>query len=1022
LHDLFAETADLKLPAEHLFEGRLSGNPICHLRRGAGSLKTKILAFEDRGLKGFKASLPDRRTVSIVSAKTTAKFKTDAVLLVEGAVTVEAIVEGLERGQGKWLFPRPENLSAITQPALEQRAKQIVLSWRDRFVLRKERINDDGSVTPGLRSPQVGAVQAALAHWSVSDKPVTIVMPTGTGKTETMLALMVAAEIPRVLVVVPNAQLRTQISDKFLELGVLKACGCLDDAAQLPITAVLRHIPKTIEEVDEIFLRANVIVTTMQVAGNARPEIQERMAHHVTNLFVDEAHHIAAKTWTAFKAQFTKRRVLQFTATPYRNDGRRVDGKFIYVYPLRKAQEERYFKKIRFEPIQGDDQQETDTLIIAKVRDTLNADTKNGFKHLVMARVDTIPRAKELHAQYAKSMPKARPVLMHSNLGAAERLAGLAKLRSGESLVVVCVNMLGEGFDLPELKIAALHDKHKSESVTLQFIGRFTRARSDLGDATVIANIAHDDVSDTLRGLYAEDAERLVIFVTRHEEKLRWSNVKEPQDIEYNLYLAHWDEEHKLLYVNSSRMSDLHLDVAKAIAGDTVVRLSGDRIFRVLDGYRRLVLTNLGLSETQRRPVRYSMFIGSDIAEQLDALPGNRNRTKTNLFGQGYAEAGKSTIGCSVKGKIWSYEATNNFGEWIDWCNEIGRKLLDETITTDGILRNLVRPRKQTTRPPKAPIAIAWPEGLLVQPEERIEIEVESQWLGFYDCDIDLSAYTVEGPILFKVTSEETAAHFQMEIDGNGARYSQISGPTVQIRTGKKTRTLLEYFREDPPHIYFADGDMLLDNDLFVLPRDGERPAFDLNRIQVLPWKGVDITKESQRDEKRVDSIQRHVIERLVAEGDVYDVIFDDDGTGESADVVAMRLSGSKLTVHLHHCKFSADPKVGARLDDLYEVCGQTQKSIRWRERPDIFLRHLLKREADRRRSSRPSRFEKGTGAIVNGWLSRWKEFHYEFNATIVQPGFSKSKAAQSHLELFAATQSLLMDTWGMRLEILAGQ
>jgi superfamily II DNA or RNA helicase len=1101
LHDLFAQAVELKLPAEHLFEGRLSGNPINHLRRGAGRLKTRILAFEDRGLKGFKASLPDRRTVSIVSAKTSAKFKTDAVLLLEGAVTVEAIVEGLEKGQGKWLFPRPENLSAITQPDLEQRAKQIVLSWRDRFVLRKERTNDDGSITPGLRSPQVGAVQAALAHWSVSDKPVTVVMPTGTGKTETMLALMVAAEIPRVLVVVPNAQLRTQISDKFLELGVLKACGCLDDAAQLPITAVLRHIPKTIAEVDEIFLRANVIVTTMQVAGNARPEIQERMAHHVTNLFVDEAHHIAAKTWTAFKAQFAKRRVLQFTATPYRNDGRRVDGKFIYVYPLRKAQEERYFKKIRFEPIQGDDQDETDTLIIAKVRDTLNADTKNGFKHLVMARVDTIPRAKELHARYAKSMPKARPILMHSKLGAPERLAGLEKLRSGASLIVVCVNMLGEGFDLPELKIAALHDKHKSESVTLQFIGRFTRARSDLGDATVIANIAHDDVSDTLRGLYAEDAdwnhllnvigekrteseerreavfdgfseefegfpmatlfprmstvvyqtacdiwrpqavieamsrsssivegpivndeERLVIFVTRHEEKLRWSNVKEPQDIEYNLYLAHWDEEHKLLYVNSSRMSDLHLDVAKAIAGETVIRLSGDRIFRVLDGYRRLVLTNLGLSETQRRPVRYSMFIGSDIAEQLDALPGNRNRTKTNLFGQGYTEAGKSTIGCSVKGKIWSYEATNNFGEWIDWCNEIGRKLLDETITTDGILRNLVRPRKQTTRPPKAPIAIAWPEGLLVQPEERIEIEVENRWLGFYDCDIDLSAYTTEGPILFKVTSEETSADFQMEIDGNGARYSQISGPTVQIRTGKKTKTLLEYFREDPPHIYFADGDMLLDNDLFVLPRDGERPAFDLNRIQVLRWEGVDITKESQRDEKRADSIQRHVIERLVAEGDVYDVIFDDDGTGESADVVAMRLSGSKLTVHLHHCKFSADSKAGARLDDLYEVCGQTQKSIRWRERPDIFLRHLLKREADRKRAGRPSRFEKGTGAIVNGWLNRWKEFHYEFSATIVQPGFSKSKASQSHLELFAATESLLMDTWGMRLEILASK
>ena len=141
--------------------------------------------------------------------------------------------------------------------------------------------------------------------------------------------------------------------------------------------------------------------------------------------------------------------------------------------------------------------------------------------------------------------------------------------------------------------------------------------------------------------------------------------------------------------------------------------------------------------------------------------------------------------------------------------------------------------------------------------------------------------------------------------------------------------------------------------------------------------------------------------------------IVNDDGAGESADVVAMRLAGSKLVAELYHCKYSADPKAGARLDDLYVVCGQTQKSIRWRERPDIFLNHLLERESDRKRAGRPSRFEKGTRANVIGWLNRWQKLHYEFHAIIVQPGLSKAKAEQSHLELFSATQSLLMDTWG---------
>jgi hypothetical protein len=82
----------------------------------------------------------DHLTVAIVSAKTSAKLKTDAVLLVEGASTVEAILEGLEKGQGKWLFPRPKNLSAITQPDLQQLAKRIVLFAR--LVCAEERANE----------------------------------------------------------------------------------------------------------------------------------------------------------------------------------------------------------------------------------------------------------------------------------------------------------------------------------------------------------------------------------------------------------------------------------------------------------------------------------------------------------------------------------------------------------------------------------------------------------------------------------------------------------------------------------------------------------------------------------------------------------------------------------------------------------------------------------------------------------------------------------------------------------------
>ena len=52
--------------------------------------------------------------------------------------------------------------------------------------------------------------------------------------------------------------------------------------------------------------------------------------------------------------------------------------------------------------------------------------------------------------------------------------------------------MLGE-YDLPNLKIAALHDHHKSLAVTLQFIGRLLvsiKALEKLVQASVVMNIA----------------------------------------------------------------------------------------------------------------------------------------------------------------------------------------------------------------------------------------------------------------------------------------------------------------------------------------------------------------------------------------------------------------------------------------------------------------------------------------------------------------------------------------------------
>ncbi|MGD9803310.1 MAG: hypothetical protein AB7E81_03445 [Hyphomicrobiaceae bacterium] len=121
----------------------------------------------------------------------------------------------------------------------------------------------------------------------------------------------------------------------------------------------------------------------------------------------------------------------------------------------------------------------------------------------------------------------------------------------------------------------------------------------------------------------------------------------------------------------------------------------------------------------------------------------------------------------------------------------------------------------------------------------------------------------------------------------------------------------------------------------------------------------MNIRKESQGTSRAVDSIQRFVVEKLKASAAPYDIIFDDDGAGEVADVVAIRQSGRTLHIDLFHCKYSSDSTPEARVGDLYEVCGQSQKSVRWGERLDELLLHLRRRESDVYASG-GTRFEHG--------------------------------------------------------------
>ncbi|WP_229091390.1 DEAD/DEAH box helicase [Odoribacter splanchnicus] len=349
----------------------------------------------------------------------------------------------------------------IKHPKIDTlRPEEITASWRGKFLYKKENIQES---ILGLRAPQLGAIYAFMSKAQIHHGRNIIVMPTGTGKTETMLSILIANQCAKVLVTVPSDALRDQLANKFFTLGVLHKFGIVTSDCSYPNVGIVK------EGMDyngwyTLIEKSNVIITTMPLITNCESEIINLLKENISHLFVDEAHHSEAKTWSEFIDSFDDEKVTLFTATPFRNDSRRLKGDFIYNFSLKDAQSQGYYKPIKFIPIREYDLIQADKHIAEVAVKQLRSDMENGYDHILMARCSTKQRAKEVMEIY-QQYSDLNPVMVFSSMPNQKSI--LNNIKDKKHKIIVCVNMLGEGFDMPELKIAAIHDAKQSLPITL---------------------------------------------------------------------------------------------------------------------------------------------------------------------------------------------------------------------------------------------------------------------------------------------------------------------------------------------------------------------------------------------------------------------------------------------------------------------------------------------------------------------------------------------------------------------------
>jgi len=310
----------------------------------------------------------------------------------------------------------------------------------------------------------------------------------------------------RVLVITPNLTIRKVVCEA-LDIASPKCfwnkARVLDSVTGGPFTAVLDGPTANIHDCTESHF---VVTNIQQLASSADRWLPQFPPGFFDMILVDEGHHNVADSWLKVFERFPEAKVVSLTATPFRGDGQPLRGTIVYRYSYAKAMINGYIKQIHsvnvapseiYFTYRNDTSRHTLEEVMelreeawfrkgvalspecnkhiaeASILRCLALRKKTGLKHQIIAAACSVDHARQVRTIYEQLGMETREI--YSEMDADKQEKVIAELMDGRIDCVVQVQMLGEGFDHPQLSVAAVFRPFRSLSPYVQFVGRVMR-------------------------------------------------------------------------------------------------------------------------------------------------------------------------------------------------------------------------------------------------------------------------------------------------------------------------------------------------------------------------------------------------------------------------------------------------------------------------------------------------------------------------------------------------------------------
>ena len=380
--------------------------------------------------------------------------------------------------------------------------------------------------TAKLRECQSGAYEAILKHFSVegAEKHVLVQLPTGTGKSALIAVMPFNLAKKKVLVLAPNLTLAKQLEEDLehvnhRESSTYKTRSIFTDAEldDLEVYALRLEGSVNVGDLED----HQIIISNYQQLNDIEKWFKGRQ-DMIDLIIIDEAHHQKADTYQEIIKFFANAKIVGLTATPFRSDGKKVDGKNIYTYHFRDAIKNGYIRNIKVSNVTpqeielsfSDDKNQTYKLEdIIKMKDdawfrqgiALSQDCCDSIARKAHEKMEQLKKdfpncshqiiAAAMHIRHAREFvkPAFEKLGLKVGLVSSEHTTTndetIAKLKQGKIDVIINVGMLGEGFDHNKLGVAAIFRPFASLNPYIQFVGRVIRANDDCKHCYVVSHL-----------------------------------------------------------------------------------------------------------------------------------------------------------------------------------------------------------------------------------------------------------------------------------------------------------------------------------------------------------------------------------------------------------------------------------------------------------------------------------------------------------------------------------------------------